>query len=345
MNTKLRYLLIALAVVCVANIGWRAWASRGRITIKASDAPLSTVMRSIEKQAGIRLRSNLPADTKVTLHVRKVPLLHALDVLAANVGANWNVAYFTAPDKQSIDAALATISAGTQAEGWKRWSLPAMRGMGEDEGNSDPRLEVWQPKAAATGSLHAYLEQASHVLSAQFWAPEQWNPAVSGGPKAGEIRKVLPKLAKAARGTSAEVFLLRGRPQPGQFAGREGGGAGSGAVRESSGGRRQGEGRSEEMMKVMEEREQARIERLPKDKRAEALAEAEARRQFFAELAKLSPEERRAKMEERMEQMMSDPAAVARMEAGSTRRGAMQTADQRAERARGYLERKRQQNN
>src|SRR5688572_1927084 len=96
MNSRVRFCLFLLAILCVANIAWRVWAGWGSITINADDAPISTVIQSIEKQAGIRLRTNLPAETSVTMHVRKVPLLHALEVLAAATDTNWNVSYFTA---------------------------------------------------------------------------------------------------------------------------------------------------------------------------------------------------------------------------------------------------------
>lgn len=86
----------------------------------------------------------------------------------------------------------------------------------------------------------------------------------------------------------------------------------------------------------------AQIERLPKDKQAEARARMEEGRKMFEEMAKLSPDERRAKMEENVGKMMSntDPA----MSAIGTQRGAMQTAGQRAERYRDYLDKKREMN-
>ena len=56
---------------------------------------------------------------------------------------------------------------------------------------------------------------------------------------------------------------------------------------------------------------------------------------------KKTTEERQAKIEERMEQMMSKPDAYARISAEGTKRGAMKTADQRADGYRGYLDRKR----
>src|SRR4051794_7394619 len=102
MSNRLRLFTIVLAVLCVANIAWRVWAGRGRITINATDRPVSEVIRSVERQAGIHVRTNLPADAKITLHLRKVPLLHALDVIAANSDANWTVTYFAAPDQPTI---------------------------------------------------------------------------------------------------------------------------------------------------------------------------------------------------------------------------------------------------
>jgi acyl-CoA reductase-like NAD-dependent aldehyde dehydrogenase len=101
---------------------------------------------------------------------------------------------------------------------------------------------------------------------------------------------------------------------------------------------------SEEMRKAMEERVRAGIERLPKDKQAAALARLEEGKRFFEEMSKLSPEERRAKMEDKMEEMMNNSDMAARMSAEGTKRGAMQTASQRADRYRGYLDRKRAAN-
>lgn len=345
MSNKLRILIVALALLCVANVAWRLWAGRGRVTIDANDRPVAEVVRSLEKQAGIRIGSNVPAEAKVTMHVRKVPLLHALEVLAANTSASWSVAYFAAPDKATIDMALATMATGQQLEGWKHWSMPPMRGFADpDAGSIDPRLEEWHTKAADEPTLHAYLGQAANVLSAQFWAPEQWNPNVNSPPKAGRITAVMPKLANTIHGKSAEVFLLRARQPRPEFADagdRNRGGEG----RPGGGGPNIfGGPPSDEMRKAMEERVRAGIERLPKDKQAAALARMEEGRKFFEEMAKLSPEERRAKMEDRMEQMMNNSDTAARMSAEGTKRGAMQTAGQRADRYRGYLDRKREAN-
>jgi hypothetical protein len=342
MNPRLRIFLIIFAVLVVGNIGWRLWRTHGLITIDVTDRPLSEVIRSVEKQGGIRLRSNAPADTKVTLHLRKVPLLHALEVLAANTDMNLSVAYFTASDKRTIETALAAISAGQPADGWKRFALPPMRGMADDDGTADPRQEQWKVKAPEQPTLHAYLEQASHTLSAQFFAPEQWNPPVAKAPKSGKIASVISRLAKSVRGESAEVFLLRGRPQrSGEIA--EGNAASNREARDGAQNERERGIPRDEMRKAMEERQLAQIERLPKDKQAEARARWEERKKFFADLAQLSEEQRRAKIEEAMEKMMNDSDRAAKMMAEGVKRSAMKTASQRAARYRGYLDRKRTQ--
>jgi hypothetical protein len=140
MSNKLRLLLIIFVTVLVANAAWRLWANRGRVTIDANDQAVGEVVRSLQRQGGIRVVSNVPAETKVTMHVRKVPLLHALEVLAANAGANWSVSYFTAADKGAIETALGALAGGNDPEGWKRWSMPPMRGFGDEGGSVDPRL-------------------------------------------------------------------------------------------------------------------------------------------------------------------------------------------------------------
>lgn len=347
MNPRLRLAFILLAALCAANLGWRVWEGWGRITIRANDTPVADVVRSIEKQAGVKLHSNLPADTKVTMHVLKASLPHTLEVLAANTESSWSVAYFTAPDKGSIATALASLgSGGRNVEGWRRFGFRGGPGGGDDFGGgiSDPRTDPWEPKPAEQATLHGYLEQAAIVTTAQFWAPENWNPAVPKPPKADEISDVMPKLAKMARGQTAEVFLLRGRPQGRDFAE---GGEREERPRGGDGGgeRRRDRMPSESMRQAMEDRARAQIEKLPKDQRAAALAEFEERRKFFAELSQLPPEERRAKMQERMEQAMNNSEMAERMESGSLRRGAMQTAEGRADRYRAYLDRKRQSSN
>ena len=57
-----RFLLFAAAVLVLGNIAYRLWAGWGLITVNVTDAALPTVIRSIEKQGGVLIRTNLEAD-------------------------------------------------------------------------------------------------------------------------------------------------------------------------------------------------------------------------------------------------------------------------------------------
>ncbi len=329
MNTRLRIFLVILTILCAANGAWHLWKNWGLVTIDATDRPFAEVLHSVERQAGVRLASNLPAEAKITIHVHKVTLLHALNVLAASANANWSLAYFVAPDKPALEHGLTAFSTEDSITGWKHFTLPQMRGMGYEAPSSDPRTDRWDIHAADDRSLHNYLTQGSLAVFAEFWAPETWNPAVSSTPKAGALSKVLPKLATAAHGVSSEVFLFSKMGMPPGFAA---------APRNDGDGRpAQGSGNanfmgpggfSDDMRKAAEQRMEAHISQLPPEKRAAAQADLEGRRKFFAELATLSPEERRAKILDALEKVNTTKKGE-EMEAQGMQRGAMMTADQR----------------
>jgi len=71
--------LIFANVVCHVYWNW------GLITVKVHDAPLSKVIKSIEWQGWVKIYTNLPADSKVTMYVDHVPLAEAMEALATNV--------------------------------------------------------------------------------------------------------------------------------------------------------------------------------------------------------------------------------------------------------------------
>ena len=334
-----RFLILAALVLVLGNVGYRIWAGWGLITVNVTDAPLPTVIRSIEKQGGVSIRTNLEADKKITMHVKRVPLAYALEVLANMADARWELGYFLAPTKPPIDAFLAALAAGEKPESWQSFRVPLPGGMigGVDEGTSDPRFDRWEVKPAPEGTLQAYLEQAAKNVSARFEAPRDWNPAISSAPKSGEIQDVIPRLAKAAGGKVEEVFFLTGRrrdpvalaengpPEPVRRAlGMIAGGAGG------------DDAAMEKTMRAMGERMQAAIDQMPAEKRAKAQAEFDEGKKFFESMRELTPEQRRAKMEEKMQ----DPATQEKMFSGMAKRDAMKTPEQRSDRFRDYIQNK-----
>jgi hypothetical protein len=74
-----------LAILILANIGYYFYNGWGLVTVKVKDAPLGKVVRSIEWQGWVKIYTNLPPDSKVTMYVDHVSLAEAMESLAANV--------------------------------------------------------------------------------------------------------------------------------------------------------------------------------------------------------------------------------------------------------------------
>jgi len=74
-----------LVVLAVANIAYYAYNNWGLVTVNVTDAPLSKVIRAIEWQGWVKIYTNLPPDTKVTMYVDHVPVAEAMETLAVNV--------------------------------------------------------------------------------------------------------------------------------------------------------------------------------------------------------------------------------------------------------------------
>src|SRR5476649_1667288 len=74
-----------ISLLVLANIASYLYSNWGLVTVKVTDAPLSKVIRSIEWQGWVRIYTNLPLDTKVTMYADHVPLAEAMETLAVNV--------------------------------------------------------------------------------------------------------------------------------------------------------------------------------------------------------------------------------------------------------------------
>jgi len=79
---KWKWIIGLLILANIANYFYSNW---GLVTVKVTNAPLSKVIPSIEWQGWVKIYTNLPPDTKVTMYVDHVPLAEAMETLAANV--------------------------------------------------------------------------------------------------------------------------------------------------------------------------------------------------------------------------------------------------------------------
>jgi hypothetical protein len=294
------------------------------------------VVHEIERQGGVTVKSNITDDTKIRMHVDRVPVSEALETLTTVAEARWRLVYFFAGEMTDIQSALSGLLSGNRPEAWKTDYIP-MFGITEANPLPDPRDDLWQVKPVEKNDFQTFAHQAALSVNAEMMYPEAWNPSVNKAPSSGPIRKSAPQLAKAAGGKVLEVFLVQKRPaqtqdQEGddangnqQFAWRRRGG-------NSSGDDADRERRRQEMA----QRAQAEIDKLPADKRAAAQQQLDERRKWFESMRDLTPEQRQAKREE----FMSNDANQNRMDQRMNDRMARMTPDQRVQRAGRYIQRK-----
>ena len=343
-------LLSATLVLAVCAVTYWIWSNWGLVTVDVSGKPLAEVIRSIEKQSGIVLKTNMDPAKPVTMHVHKVPVTEALETLGAVTESRWRLGYFFAPDAATVNGALETIASGKRPEGWKQYEVPLFGRPGgvEEAVPMDPRRDRWNVNEPEEKTLQAFMKAAAVGVSASFTCPEQFNPAVAKGPSSGEIHKLASQLAKSAGAKYEEIFLLMGRPQGNTETADSGrdrdrdddfGFGGGGPPRGSRG--RSGDGRSKggsSGFTLMRERQLAEIAKLPPAEQQTAKAEFEEREKLFASLKDLSDEERRAKMAD----YMSRPDVQDRMADRQAKGNERKTPDQRLAKYQKYVNNKTQ---
>ncbi len=337
-----RWLIPVTALLVVGAVVYHLWANWGLVTVHSQNDPLAQVIRAIEKQGHVTVRTDLDPATPVHMNVDKVAVTEALETLATTTDARWRLTFIVAGDKGAISTLVASLTSGQRPAGWKTAFVAAPPLGDEPLIPPDPRRAVWTVAAPAEPKVQAYLEAAARQVSAMFLCPESWNPDVTKAPSTGPISKVLPRLASAAHGQSEAMFFLqKGGGRPG---GEEGGGrpdtaggppeaSGGGAARPAAAAGGRGFDPA-----AMEERMKAEIAKLPAAQRTAAEAEFAERKAFFEGLKDLTPEQRRAKFDE----MMSDPSRQEKMEARMAAQDARRSPAQRLERAHGYVDRKAQ---
>jgi hypothetical protein len=191
------------AIVLCAFFFTRWLLAEPTISVHFDNAPLSKVIEAFQKQGKIKIRSTLDPATPVTVHLKRSPVLEAIDILAVRVDGNWRVGYFVAPDAPTLAEGLA--SPEPRPQGWLTIFYPAPM---LTENPIDPRKLRWNVEKMSETSLHDYLNQGAQKLPVEFFVKAEWNPTIAQVPSSGTPRKVVAEFAKSVRGKSAEVFIL-----------------------------------------------------------------------------------------------------------------------------------------
>jgi len=313
---------------------WQIYSGWGLVTLDVRDAPLAKVLAAINRQGGIEIVSNLDPTTPVSLQVKRVPPVEALDIVAVRTDASWQLAYLGAPDDAAIKAVLANFRAGAETTDWTSHGAGGF-GMVEPQSGAalDLRAVRWSPSGA--GDFSSLLEEASQKTGVLLAAPSDWKPAAAA-PKAGPIADTAPELFRNAGGVAREVFLLRARPsrEDDVFGGSGRGGAWLGGAADT--GERGGGWRSMGNPDRAAERVEAQIALLPQSEQQKARDDYNMMREFWQSVRDLPQDQRRAKAQE----FFNRPDVAERMDERRTAREAKMTPKQRVERAQRYLERK-----
>ena len=339
-----KILISATILFVVSVIVYWVWSGWGLITVEVNGKPLAEVIRSIEKQGGIVLKTNMDATRAVTMNVRKVPLTEALETLASRTDARWRLGYLFASDNATLKGALDAIASGKRPEGWKNFDVPLLGrpgSLGDEVIPMDPRRDRWAVQEPAEKTLQGFMQAAAAGVSASFTCPETFNPAVTKVPSSGEIRKSAPQLAKAAGAKVEEVFLLLGRPQGVAEAevdrDEDGGPGGPPRGRGGPGDGRPGGSRGGNPT-LMRDRQLAEIAKLPASEQPAARAEFDERDKLWASVRDLPEAERRAKLEE----LFNSPEMQDKMADRKMKSDERKSPDQRIAKYQKYVAKKQQ---
>jgi hypothetical protein len=325
-------LLLIVAASAMGVLAWRWWTERGLVTLAFANAPLSTVIESLERQGGVEIATNADPAMLVTIRVNRVPLSEAIDTLALRIDADAKLAYIAAPTSEQIRGALRAFSSGANPDDWMVFAAQlGGRLQVSNLSAVDPRRIEWRITQTADRNLHTLLDQGAQKTGALFAVPLGWNPWLSKLPSTGEVGEVTAKLIRTANGTAKELFLLTVHSR-------------------TENPRRQGErppGRTlfsasprteAPNPEWAAERAQAAIAMLSPDEQDQARREFNEMWTFWESIRQLPEPERRAKIEEHFNR----PDVEARIEEQAAARDSRRTPEQREQRYRNYIRRKEQ---
>ncbi len=338
-------ILLGIAGVLVAYLVWDWIASWGLVTGHAQSQPLATVIRSIERQGGVKILTNADQTKPVSMDVDRVPAVEAVDVLAARLDGNWSVGYIAGPSKADVASAMSTMSDNDRNRDFRMFGFGGFGGGGFGGGGGmdlsdtviDARKVVWKVSSSDSSQLQSWLDQLSQKTGLMVMVPRNWDPAIAKAPSGGEAAPALRSMIKSVKGAYQEVFILRVANEDRvadngpERAARTDGGFGSG--RPGDGG-----GRRDFHPDWLADRAEARIAQLPKDEQADAKKRFDDMKAFFDQMRSLPEDQRRTAMQNFLDrpdvqQQMADRQAARDEKSGPERR---------ADRSRRYIERKAQ---
>jgi len=333
-------LVIAFALFAIIRMLW----PDGLITLNFTNAPLSKVIASVERQGHVRILTNMSPETPVTIIVTKVPLMEALETLSVRTESDLRAVFIGAGDKSQVTAAIDDLKSkkpsGKLAVAW----FPSM-GMSFGTNLPDPRSLMVRFEPGEKNDLQAALLQVATKSGIMAAVPRDWNPAVSAPRKPTTAASMVRQLITSSGGQVVEGFLLLNRGDGGRWArGTDGQGSPDGRGGDLGEGGRSGGGWSSRPDREgmnpawIAQRAEAMIAQLPPAEQPAAKADFESMRKLWEEVKDLPDEQRHVKLEE----FFNRPEVQDRMAEREASRDARRSPEQREQRMKRYVERKKQ---
>jgi hypothetical protein len=321
-----RNLLLGTALLFAVVALIRALWPDDTITVNFKNAPFSKVVAEIQRQGRVKIVSNVPPQTPVTLQLDHAPLLDALDTFSVRTETDLRPATIAAPDRGRTIEAITLFESGKKPENWTIVSPPGGFLPTSTTIIDVRKIPVALDQSTAT-DLHSSLKQIAMKSGLATAAPADWNPSVTPPKSPKAAADLARSIARSAKGQTVDVFLMlaRGGTDRGDGPPRNAGGEGW------NGGPRPGFDPAS-----FAARAEAAIAQLPAEERPAALADLNAMQAVWKEVAALPEDQRREKMAE----IFNRPEIQERMAEREAARDAKRTPEQRADRYKRYVQRK-----
>jgi hypothetical protein len=346
MNSNRLKVLLGIAGVLVALMIWNVIAHWGLVTVHVQSKPLSTVIKSIERQGGITIVTNADQTKPISMDVDLVTAPEAVDVLAARLDGNWSVGYVAGPSKADVSAGVAALSDGQRDRDFRTFGFGGFGGGGGPMDISDTVIDarqvVWKVSTQDGTQLQDWLNQLSMKTGLMAMVPRNWDPQVAKAPAGGKSASALRAMVKSVKGSYEEIFIVRVSND--DRTADNGGGPDRVARSEGGFGQRGGGpggrdgGRQNFNPDWIAERAEARIAQLPKEEQAEAKKNFDDMRAFFEKMRALPDDQRQTAMQ----QFFDQPDVQQKMADRQAARDEKSGPEKRADRARNYIQRKAQ---
>jgi len=213
--TRPKLLLSLVGILALIWIGLWIAQGWGTITLVFDKKPLSSVLRSFTSQSKLKIITDIDLNTPITIKVRRVPVVEALEAIQAAAESRGRLAFLIAPDRSGLQNLISLMPRPGNQSGIKslEYRMPFLFVPGTEELPQwrDPRDQVWTPSEQTKKDLLSLVEDAAQKTDIRILFSESWNPTVTKSLSSGPLRTSLPSLAKSSGGTGELVYLLPGQ--------------------------------------------------------------------------------------------------------------------------------------